>query len=209
MSPQTFSLPPSWDRMYTSGMTVQEIADLTGRARSTVHRHLQVRDAAGAGLRAVHEAARLARGPDWPTTHWQHNYKAAQDFYKLNGRLPKADDDVAAEHKLVAWLGTQRAAHRSGALPAIKVTLMGVIPDWERTVHHTTLDDRWRKRLDELVTFVAEAGRMPRYRRYSSEHEHALGVWLHTQHQRRGESRLSAWRLVALDAAVPGWHSFM
>lgn len=195
--------------MYTSGMTVQEIADFTGRARSTVHRHLQVRDAAGAGLRAVHEAARLARGPDWPTTHWQHNYKAAQDFYKLNGRLPKADDDVAAEHKLVAWLGTQRAAHRSGALPAIKVTLMEMIPDWEVTAHQRILADRWRQCLDELVVFVAETGHMPRYRRHSSEQEHVLGVWLHTQHQRRAECRLMDWRLSALDAAVPGWHSSM
>ncbi|MEV8143795.1 helix-turn-helix domain-containing protein [Specibacter sp. NPDC078709] len=46
MSPQSFSFHPSWDRMYTSGMTVQEISDYTGRARSTIHRHLQVRDAA-------------------------------------------------------------------------------------------------------------------------------------------------------------------
>ncbi|WP_425864747.1 Helicase associated domain protein [Arthrobacter sp. TWP1-1] len=208
MSPQSFSLHPAWDRMYTSGMTVQEIADFTGRARSTVHRHLQVREDAGARLRAVHEAARLARGPDWPTTRWQHCYKAAQEFYKLNGRLP-IDDDVAAEHKLVAWLDSQRATHRSGALSAIKVTLMDMIPGWEGTAPQTILDDRWRQRLEELVAFVAETGRMPRYKRHSSEHEHALGVWIHTQHQRRAECRLLDWRLAALDAAVPGWHSSM
>lgn len=136
--------------MYTSGMTVQEISDYTGRARSTIHRHLQVRDAAGAGLRADHDAARLALGPDWPTTPWQHMYKAAQEFYKLNGRLPAASDGEN-EQKIATWLHTQRIMHRSGDLPAIKVTLMDMIPDWEGTTWQMTLDDRWRQRLDELV----------------------------------------------------------
>lgn len=206
MSPQSFSLHPSWDRMYTSGMTVQEIADYTGRARSTVHRHLQIREAAGAGLRAIHDAGRLARGPDWPTTRWQHFYKAVQDFYMLNGRLPTASDGEF-EQKLATWLDSQSTVHRSGALPAIKVTLMGMIQGWDGATRRTTHDDRWRQRLDELVAFVAETKRMPRYKRDSSEHEHSLRVWLHKQHQRRAECCLLDWRLAALDAAVPGWHS--
>lgn len=192
--------------MYTSGMTVHEISDYTGRARSTIHRHLQNRDAAGEGLRAVHDAARLALGPDWPTTRWQHCYKDIQDFFRVNGRLPTANDGEN-EQKLATWLHAQRTLHRSGDLPAIKVTLMDMIPDWEGTTWQMTRDDRWRQRLDELVAFVAKAEHMPRWLRHSSEHEHGLGVWLHTQDQRRAEGRLLEWRLVALDAAVPGWLS--
>ncbi|MEV8143794.1 helicase associated domain-containing protein [Specibacter sp. NPDC078709] len=158
-------------------------------------------------MRAVHDAARLALGPDWPTTRWQHLYKAAQEFYKLNGRLPTVSDGEN-EQKLATWLHTQRIMHRGGDLPAIKVTLMDMIPDWVGTTWQTTLDDRWRQRLDELVAFVDEAEHMPRWSRHSSEHEHALGVWLHTQHQWRAEGRLLEWRLAALDEAVPGWHSF-
>lgn len=54
---QTFSLHPAWNRMYASGMTVQEIADLTGRVRSPVHRHLQLRETVSEDLRTVHDAA--------------------------------------------------------------------------------------------------------------------------------------------------------
>ena len=194
--------------MYMSGMTVQEIADYTGRSRSTVHRHLQVRETLVEDLRAVHDAAKEARGPDWPATRWQHAYKAVQDFYAVQRRLPAADGDEA-ERELAAWIRTQCMMHRRGRLPAIKVTLMGMLPGWDSTAPRTDLDDHWRQRLAELATFVAETGHLPHYRRHNSEHERVLGVWLHTQHQRRTEGRLLPWRLQSLDNAVPEWHSTM
>ena len=206
MSPQSFSLHPAWDRMYSSGMTVQEIADFTGRARSTVHRHLQLRERVSEDLRAVHDAAKEARGPDWPPTRWQRRYKEVQVFYKSNGRLPASDCDKV-ERDLANWIRSQRTLHRRGALPAIRVTLMDMVPGWDATPPRTTLDDHWRDRLCELVTFVAETGQMPRYKRFSGEHEHVLGVWLHTQHQARAEGRLMSWRLEALDASLSGWQS--
>lgn len=206
MLAQSFSLHPSWDRMYASGMTVREIADVTGRARSTVHRHLQIRERSCAGLRAVHYAARTARGPDWPSTRWQHRYKEVQDFFRANGRLPAVEGDEV-EHDLATWLRSQRTLHRHGALPAIIVTLMDMIPGWDTTPPRTALDDHWRDRLCELVVFVAETGQMPRYKKFSREHEHVLGVWLHTQHQARAEGRLLAWRLEALNASFSGWRS--
>lgn len=202
---QSFSLHPSWDRMYMSGMTVREIADYTGQPRSTVHRHLQVRESLVEDLRAVHDAAREALGPDWPSTRWQHSYKATQDFYATHGRLP-ADSEVA-EHDMAQWIGTQRTLHRSGHLPDVKITLMDMLPGWDAAAPRTTLDDNWRARLSQLQAFVTETGHLPHYRKHVSEHEHVLGVWLHTQHQRRAEGRLLPWRLEALDAAVPGWHS--
>lgn len=140
---QSFSLHPAWDRMYMSGMTVREIADYTGQPRSTVHRHLQVRATVSEDLRAVHDAAQEARGPDWPTTRWQHAYKAVQDFYTDQRRLPAADGDEV-ERELAAWTRTQCTMHRAGHLPAIKVTLMNVLPGWDSSAPRTDLDDRWR-----------------------------------------------------------------
>lgn len=165
--------------MYSSGMTVQEIADFTGRARSTVHRHLRLRERSSEGLRAAHDAARKALGPDWPPTRWQHRYKEVQDFCKSNGRLPTVDGDEI-ERDLVNWVRSQRTLHRRGALSAIRITLMDMIPDWDVTPPRTSLDDHWQDRLCELVVFVAETGQMPRYKKFSGEHEHVLGVWLHT-----------------------------
>lgn len=205
---QSFSLHPSWDRMYMSGMTVREIADYTGQPRSTVHRHLQVREALVMDLRAVHDAAREARGPDWPSTRWQHTYKATQDFFAAHGRLPFDTDSV--ERPLALWLRMQHNRHRAGTLPAVQVVLMDMITGWDvQLPGPTSLDGLWRERLAELVSFVEESGYMPHYKRHSSEGERVLGVWLHTQHQRRSEGRLLPWRLEALDDAVPGWRSSM
>jgi len=79
-----------------------------------------------------------------------------------------------------------------------------MIPDWDATPARTTLDSQWRNRLRELLAFIAETGQLPRYKKYSGEQEHVLGVWLHTQHQARAEGRLLLWRLEALDASLSG-----
>lgn len=202
------SLHPSWDRMYKSGMTVREIPDLTGRPRSTVHRHLQVRETYDHEIRAIHDVANAARGPDWPTTHWQRRYKATQIFLAANGRLPKVEGDED-ESSLARWVRRQRALHIRGELPDIQITLMDMLPDWTHRDPSANRDHHWRERLTHLQAFVAETAAMPRYKRYDSENERVLGVWLHTQHQRRAEGRLNQWRLEALDEALPGWHSSM
>lgn len=81
---------------------------------------------------------------------------------------------------------------------------------------HSTLTDRarareremqWKKKLALFIAFVDAEQRMPRYRSYATEEEHALGVWLHNQHQRRTENRLELWKLEALNEANPGWCS--
>lgn len=194
--------------MYMSGMTVREISDFTGRPLSTVQRHLQVREFYDSGIRAVHEAANSARDPGWPTTHWQRRYKATQIFLATNGRLPTASDDEE-EASLARWVSHQRALHLRGELPDIQITLMDMLPGWTFRKPLANRDDHWRERLARLQAFVAETGAMPRYKRYDSEHEHGLGVWLHTQHQGRAEGRLRQWRLEALNEALPGWHSSM
>lgn len=192
--------------MYASGMTVQEISDFTGRPRSTVHRHLQVRENLEHNLRDVHDSARQARGPDWPNIHWQRRYKAAQNFYVANGKLPAVGSDEA-ESILAAWIRTQRQLHHRDELPTILVTLMDMIPNWDESPRQKELDAHWRDRLEMMLAFVAESGHLPHWKRHSSEYERVLGVWLHAQHQARIEGRLLLWRLESLDAAWPGWHS--
>lgn len=200
MSLLSFSLRPSWDRMYASGMTVQEIADFTGRARSTVHRHLQLRERSRGDLLVVHDApGRLAAPTGYPRAGSTCTRKS-----KTNGRLTTVDGDEA-ERDLETWLRSQRTLHRRGALSPIRITLMDMIPDWDVTLPRTGLDDHWRDRLHDLVAFVAESGEMPRYKKYSDEREHVLGVWLHIQHQARAEGRLLSWWLEALDSNLSSW----
>ncbi|WP_121866065.1 helicase associated domain-containing protein [Glutamicibacter nicotianae] len=70
------------------------------------------------------------------------------------------------------------------------------------------LDERWSERFEALREFVAESGQFPRYRTYTSETEHSLGIWLHNQHQRRTEGKLAAWRRDALDHEFAGWRGY-
>jgi IS30 family transposase len=56
---------PEWEIMYAAGLTVREISNRVGWARSTVHRHLQVREGHIPGLRATHEAALATRPSGW------------------------------------------------------------------------------------------------------------------------------------------------
>ncbi|SEE29122.1 IclR helix-turn-helix domain-containing protein [Arthrobacter alpinus] len=202
------SLHPSWDRMYKSGMTVREISDLTGRPLSTVHRHLQVRQIYDDEIRSIHDAANAARDPGWPTTHWQRRYKATQIFLAANARLPAVGSDEE-ESSLARWVAHQRALHIRGELPDIQITLMDMLPGWTYREPSVNRDEHWRHRLADLQAFVTETGSLPRYKRYDSEHEYSLGVWLHTQHQRRAEGSLKQWRMEALNEALAGWHSSM
>lgn len=183
------SLHPSWDRMYAAGMTVQEIADYTQRARSTVHRHLQVRETYSTDLRALHEAAHAARNPGWPNTHWRRSYTAVQDFHRKHGRLPETTDGPERA-ALAEWVARQRSLHRCGKLPAIKVRLMDVFPGWDISPRAQRADTHWLERLNQLQTFVIEHQQLPRYKGHTTELERVLGVWLHAQHQARAKERL-------------------
>lgn len=89
--------------MHLSGMTEQEIADSIGRARSTLHRYLQVREKYNEVFCTVHEAAR-----------------AAQHRCTPDGFL----DD---------WLLKQRWQHRAGALHPAKLQAVNQVwPGWSQ-----------------------------------------------------------------------------
>lgn len=106
-------LHPSWDRIHLSGMTEQEIADFIGRARSTMHRYLQVREKYNEDFCTVHEAAR-----------------AAQRRCTHDGFL----DD---------WLRIQRRQHRAGALHPAKLQAVNQVwPGWAVTQEALNLGSR-------------------------------------------------------------------
>ncbi|WP_413456496.1 helicase associated domain-containing protein (plasmid) [Glutamicibacter sp. FR1] len=92
-------------------------------------------------------------------------------------------------------------------MPLSKKVLLEALSGWDQNTHQLQLDQLWQSHLQELTNFVDAHGQMPRYKNYSSELEHRLGVWLHNQHQRRSQGSLVAWRLEALNAVAPGWRS--
>lgn len=197
---------PEWDMMYAAGLTVREIADRCHRHVATIHLHLQVREKCAPGLRATHEAALAGRDPDRPTTAWRRRLNEALVFQAAHHRLPDSTAS-GAEGSLARWVAMQRTAYMTGHMSAAKLVLLDELEGWQVHPRREHQDEKWRAMLAAFTDYVAVTGAMPRYKTFTSEHEHTLGVWLHNQHQRRAEGTLQPWRMEALDAAVPSWHS--
>lgn len=198
---------PEWDMMYAAGLTVREISDRCRQNVATVSLHLRVREKYSPGLRATHEAALAARGPDRPSTLWRKRLAEALAFQETYQRLPRTDGD-GAERSLALWVADQRLSYMKGRMSVPKIVLLDDLLDWHIDVHQQVLDQKWRHQLAAVKEFVDATGRWPRYRKFESEHERVLGVWLHNQHQRRAENTIQPWRLKALNETLPSWHSY-
>lgn len=197
---------PEWDMMFTAGLTAREIADRCKQNIATVHLHLKNREKYDPDFFAKHTAALEARGPYRITTKWRRRVKEAQDFYAMHGRLPRSTSKPA-ERSLAEWVAEQRRLFERNELPQAKIVLLEPLPNWNVSARAREREMQWKKKLALFIAFVDAEQRMPRYRSYATEEEHALGVWLHNQHQRRTENRLELWKLEALNEANPGWCS--
>lgn len=197
---------PEWDLMYAAGLTVAEIAEHCHAPRSTVQRHLQTWEEREPGQRAIHDKALTSRQPHQAAKHWLQQVQAVQDFIASTGRHPQPQSR-GHEQALHHWLTHQRKAQHDETLTSTQVQALDRIGNWRTPPRQQTLDEQWRSRARELVAFVERTGELPHYRRYSTEREHTLGVWLHAQTQRRARGQLLPWREQALDAALPGWRS--
>lgn len=190
--------------MFTAGLTAREIADRCKQNIATVHLHLKNREKYDPNFFAKHLEALEARGPHRITTQWRRRVKEAQEFHAEQGCLPRRDGDPV-ERSLAEWLAEQRRLFERNELPQAKTVLLEPLPNWNINAQTKEREVQWRNKLALLIDFVSTEQRMPRYKTYATEEEHALGVWLHNRHQRRTENRLQAWKLKALNEAISGW----
>lgn len=192
--------------MYRAGLTVREIADNCGYDVRTVNRHVRVREKYEPDFYTAHLNAFEKREKGRPSTRWKHIYIDLQVFWNENQRLPSygGNNDESRLHR---WLSEQRRLNERGNLSSSKTKLLNEIPGWTLSTRASELDARWQANFEAFVLFVQDYGRFPRYKNFSSERERALGVWLHSQHQRRSNGVLRSDRSRALDNAVPGWKS--
>lgn len=197
---------PEWDMMFIAGLTAREIADRCKQNIATVHLHLKNREKYDREFYNKHVEALEARGPNRVSTQWRRRMREAQDFYLTHGRLPLRDGE-SSEHSLAVWIAEQRRLSERNEMPRAKLSLLERLPGWKTNARMQDREMRWRKKLVLFIDFVAIQQRMPRYRTSVTPEEHALGVWLHNQHQRRTENRLELWKLEALNKEVPGWRS--
>lgn len=197
---------PEWDLMLLAGLTAREIAEVCHRDVATVRYHLRRREHYDPGFRTKHEAAVAARGKTLPSAFWRRRVEEVAAFQAEHARLPRTTGEPA-ERALQKWLAARRRLLASGDLTPSMINLLQTIEGWAEDAHQRELDDLWRTKLAALIYYVHEHNQLPRYRTYATEDERTLGVWLHTQNQRRSEGTLLAWRNTALDTALPGWRS--
>src|SRR5699024_10948915 len=124
---------------------------------------------------------------------WRKRAREVAEFQEIYGRLPKNYGDQN-ERSLYNWLMRQRRLLRDGLLHNSKIVLLSELRGWEKSpsAEQTQV---WLDRLDGVCEFMADTGRLPRYKNFSSEDERVLGVWLHNQHQRRAAGTILPWRL--------------
>lgn len=197
---------PEWDLMYIAGLTAREISDLCGWSLSTVHFHLRQREKYQPGIQSKHVVALIARHPDRPRPRWRKQMTLIKEFTATSGRLPEASAEPD-ERRLHTWLVSQRRSYRGGEMSPGKKYLLDSLGDWQSTTRKEVLERHWLERLQMVADFYSQTGRFPRYRSYTTELEHTLGVWLHIQHQSRSQKKLSIDRHQKIDAALPGWKS--
>lgn len=197
---------PEWDLMYIAGLTAREISDLCGWSLSTVHFHLKRREKYQPGIQSKHVAALAARHPDRLSPQWRKQLALMKEFTETSGRLPETSAD-ANEARLHVWLVSQQRSYTRGEMSPGKIYLLDSLGDWQGMPHKEVLEQHWLKRLHMVADFYSATGRFPRYRSYTTDLEHTLGVWLHIQHQNRSQKMLSIERHRLIDATLPTWKS--
>jgi len=163
-------------------------------------------------VRAPHRAQGRRDDTDVHFERWTANAQALATFRRAHGRWPTRND-TGHGPKLAQWLQTQRRAARGLAAearwtPERAAILDELAPGWLDTMNPMTGgfqpdDARWHARVQEVVAFVAEHGRLP-----NRERDGSLGIWLRNQRGVRLGHTSGHWspeRESVLDRLVPNW----
>lgn len=208
--------PPEWIRLYRSGMTgagvarACEVADILEvlNVLATARQDDPSVEAAHAANRArAIEAEESAARHLALTPTWRRRIAELTAFTAAHGRMPRQKGGDPEETSLGRWLHGQRAKVSKGILDPRKRAALDTVGPWDSDRRERLEQERLPARLQALVDFRRSHRRMPSYRNQASEHESALGMWLHTLRQADVGGRLPRMVKDLLDEKVPGWNS--
>lgn len=191
---------PEIDRLYASGTPVPRIAELVRIREGTVRRHLERRRRVDPELAVARAAA-----PKGASVIFYRHRDELRDFVARHARFPRIRGTEDGERSLYVFLSEQRHAFLRQELGWERAAALGVLGDWVTTDDEVERERHWQGRLGEVVAFLAEQGRMPRHPKTTDPLEKTLGIWLATQNDLAHRGSILPDRLLALDAAVPGW----
>ena len=133
---------------------------------------------------------------------WLDTYTTLVTFLATQSRLPRenlsnSDPALRQERVLGSWVRYQRRRFERGIMPPWQAGLLAsAIPGMTWTPH----DDSWRRSLHELIQFVTDNARMPRYRSVDTA-EKRLAAWVYKMRHLCRLGSLAAEREAALRRA--------
>lgn len=197
---------PEWVQMYRQGIPSPKIAAAAGVAKSTVRYHLHIAAQADPSIRDEHRAA--AGAPGQPSRAGLRNMENILALYKTEGRLPAFKGKSPGERALAVWLQRRRQDANRGALSPIYREGLKAIPWRDQQPGRKAKDEaRWHQRLAELMDYMAAGNDWPLHKKADSEHERALGIWLHTQRMKHRSRELDQDKETQLNSDLPGWQT--
>lgn len=133
---------------------------------------------------------------------WLDTYTTLVTFLATQSRLPRENltnshPVLRQERVLGSWVRYQRRRFERDIMPPWQADLLAsAIPGMAWTPH----DDSWRRSLHELIQFVTDNARIPRYRS-DDDAEKRLAAWVYKMRHLRRRGSLSAEREAALRRA--------
>jgi hypothetical protein len=205
-----------WVRMYRSGITSSEIADVCDvddilevlrsladakRADAT----LEKEHSANLMVRA-HQVAERVSAKRTLTPSWVARLNELSAFVQSHGVMPRQRGGDETETSLGRWLHAQRGKVGKGTLDPRQRAALDAVGDWDSDRRAEREAKRFPAQLIALAQFRARHKRWPTYMNRTDDQERALGVWLHTLRQAARDGRLPAQVREVLDRQVPGWN---
>ena len=135
------------------------------------------------------------------TANWEFWFGLIQTFVDREGHTDVANRfETDDGYKLGLWSGHQRQEYRKGKVSADRIARLESLGfDWDRLV------SAWEEGYAQLRTFVQREGHANVANRFETDDGYKLGVWSGHQRQRSRKGKVSADRIVRLEAIGFRW----
>lgn len=111
-------------------------------------------------------------------TVWDTRYAELLHFVTTYQKMPSKTSDVHEEKTLAFWIAGQKTAYKNNKLDSQKVEKLELIPNWQWS------KTNWYETFVHVAEYYKNNKVYPS-RNSSDEQEKKLGLWLHSQRQRR------------------------
>ncbi|WP_223980363.1 helicase associated domain-containing protein [Arthrobacter sp. NicSoilB8] len=196
-----------WVLMYRLWLSRKRIAELVRVPPAAVGYHLVIARRQEPGLEAEHQAAAGAVPVPYPSPKDLDRMDEIVAGVSAEGRLPDGRSRDRGERSMARWLSERRREGAEGTLDPAYRDGLSRVPGWLDNRREVEDKARWHDRLAQLAVYREEGNDWPRHKDCDSEHEHTLGVWLHTQRYTHRRGELDPPKVKLIDDAVSGWQT--